>query len=224
MTKKITKEELNELQNQLSNPSGEKGKEVAKKMHESNFSMTKATIDCLNIQPKNTILELGHGNCEHLPYILNKEKELIYSGLEISKTMQLLSQNTFTDFVTLRVANFDLYDGKNIPYAKNSFDRIFTVNTIYFWENPKIFLMQIAKILKPNGKFVITFADRNFMKTLPFVQQKFTLYNETIIKQLIEKTPFSIHKITKNTEKVVSKSNENVIRKYLIVELIKTNG
>lgn len=84
--------------------------------------------------------------------------------------------------------------------------------------------MQIAKILKPNGKFVITFADRNFMKTLPFVQQKFTLYNETIIKQLIEKTPFSIYKITKNTEKVVSKSNENVIRKYLIVELIKTNG
>lgn len=85
------------------------------------------------------VLELGHGNCEYLPYILKKEKELIYSSLEISKTMQLLSQNTFTDFVTLRVAKFDLYNGKNIPYAKNSFDRIFTVNTIYFLGNPKFF-------------------------------------------------------------------------------------
>lgn len=55
MARKFTKKELIELENQLSNPSGEKGKEVAKKMYESNFSMIKATIDCLNIQPKNGI-------------------------------------------------------------------------------------------------------------------------------------------------------------------------
>ena len=32
---------------------------------------------------------------------------------------------------------FELFDGKKIHFHEKRFDKIFTVNTIYFWENPE---------------------------------------------------------------------------------------
>ena len=79
--KMITDKELQELASQLKCPNGIKGVEVADLMNETNISMTLHSIDRLNLHDNNNILELGHGNCAHLPYVLQQKNNLTYNGL-----------------------------------------------------------------------------------------------------------------------------------------------
>ena len=67
----MTENELKILAQQLSNPEGEVGKDVAKMMNETNISMTKETIKSLLLMDNEKVLELGHGNAGHLSYLLD---------------------------------------------------------------------------------------------------------------------------------------------------------
>ncbi|WP_291074742.1 MULTISPECIES: hypothetical protein [unclassified Empedobacter] len=80
--------DLQNLAEQLSCPNGDDGIEVGEQINESNFGMIKTTIDHLQLQNKEQILELGHGNCKHLLYVLNQAKDLEYIGLELSQVMK----------------------------------------------------------------------------------------------------------------------------------------
>lgn len=47
---------------------------------------------------------------------------------------------------------FELYDGSVFPFGDEGFDRLFTVNTIYFWEDPAHTLSEVHRVLKPGGR------------------------------------------------------------------------
>src|SRR5690554_7668608 len=79
--------ELKALAEQLRQPNGLKGIEIADMMNETNIKMTFHSIDHLGILDNDHILELGHGNCKHLPYVLKQKNKLTYYGLEISELM-----------------------------------------------------------------------------------------------------------------------------------------
>lgn len=215
-----TNEELRKLAEQLKNPNGCKGIEIAEMMNETNIKMTHHSIDCLEILDEDNILELGHGNCAHLPYLF-QHNNINYCGLEISELMNSEAKRINQLFVENGKADFRLYNGLNIPFQDNYFDKAFTVNTIYFWSKPKVLLTELYRILKPNGKLNITFACQNFMAQLPFTQFGFTLYNNEKIKRLITTTPFKIISSDTQTETVKSKMGEMIDRTFTTITLKK---
>ncbi|WP_192348554.1 methyltransferase domain-containing protein [Algoriphagus sp. Y33] len=56
-----------------------------------------------------------------------------------------------------------------------AFDKVFTVNAIYFWSDPVVLAREIYRVLKPDGRLVVAFAGRDFMKKLPFTDFVFLL-------------------------------------------------
>ena len=77
---------------------------------------------------------------------------------------------------SLNNAKFILAHADNLPFDNNIFDKVFTVNTIYFWENAQQILNEIRRILKPGGLFVVTLRPRYVMDQLPVVKHGFTTY------------------------------------------------
>lgn len=223
MQKQPSEIELQEIESQLRCPSGQKGVEIGEMMNETNIGMTLETIKNLNIQDKSNVLEIGHGNCGHLTKLLNQAKNITYYGLEISETMCEESKKNNSKLTKTNKIDFRLYDGNSIPFPDNSFDRIMTVNTLYFWENPVKFLNEICRVLKPEGIFILTFAHKKFMKTLPFVKQKFRLYDNEDIQKLVENVAIKLTEITEKSETVKSKTGILVERKYSMVKMKKTN-
>ncbi|WP_228448139.1 MULTISPECIES: class I SAM-dependent methyltransferase [unclassified Chryseobacterium] len=171
----MEKEELKILAQNLANPQGEKGVEIGEMMNATNIGMTLESIRTLLIEDDENILEIGHGNADHLKSILNLAKGLKYTGIDISETMHLESKRLNQKFQDQ--ADFILYEGKKLPFADKTFDKIFTVNTVYFWEDPVGFLNEIYRVLKDEGSFVLTFGQRDFMEKLPFTAYNFKLYN-----------------------------------------------
>jgi ubiquinone/menaquinone biosynthesis C-methylase UbiE len=217
----MKQEELKEIASQLKHPTGEKGIEMANMMHEVNNNMIRHAIQNLNISNGNIILELGHGNAGYLDFIFEKADRLKYYGLEISELMSQEARQKNRNFVSQKQAFFSVYDGNTIPFEAESFDKIFTVNTIYFWQDPEKFLLEIYRILKPKGTLCITFAEESFMKTLPFTQFEFELYTSEKVENLVRKTQFKIVNKETLTESIKTRTGEETERDYTTFVLEK---
>nr|WP_322623209.1 class I SAM-dependent methyltransferase [uncultured Flavobacterium sp.] len=210
------------LGQQLSCPSGEAAKEVGDMMFSSNQTMIYNTIDQLDVNKGQNILEVGFANGRHIPYLFEKETDISYTGIEISDAMIAASKEN----------NIQLSDEKKIEllktenngildFDKEAFDICYSVNTIYFWKNPLRHLIEIYRILKPKGTFALTFIDRDFGKTLEFTKQGFELPGIEEIKALLRIVDFKNIQLKEHREAAISKDGSNVIRPYYIVTSTK---
>lgn len=221
MSEKYTEDDLKNLASQLRKPTGEGGKEVAVLMNEGNIEMTKAAIKALHLKFGQTVLELGHGNADHLPLVLNEAEYLNYFGLDISETMKTEAERINQKWIDRRSAFFSLYDGLNIPFKDKTFDAIMTVNTIYFWQDPVHLLKELLRVLKPGGRLSVAFGKKSFMQNLPFVKYDFQLYSDEDFQELALKTDFSEIEIHDGTDSTISKTGEPVEREFHVVILTK---
>lgn len=217
----MEQKDLQELASQLSHPKGEKGMEIADMMNATNIGMTLHAIASLELSGNEKVLELGHGNAGHVKYVLEPHSAVRYDGLELSELMHAEAKKINHGFIETRQASFHLYDGGKIPFPDHHFDRIFTVNTIYFWADPPALLAGLYRVLKTDGRLCITFAQESFMKQLPFTAYGFELYSTGKLEKLIAKSAFRIQKIESQTEQVRSKLGDMVDREFTTVTLCK---
>lgn len=215
----MEKDELKILAQNLANPEGQKGIEIGEMMNATNIGMTLESIRTLLIDDNEHILEIGHGNAGHLKSILNIAENLKYTGIDISETMHYEAKNLNKEFENQ--ADFVLYEGRKLPFADKTFDKIFTVNTVYFWEQPVDFLNEIYRVLKDSGTFVLTFGQRDFMEKLPFTEYNFTLYNTDEMEEVVSESRFKRMKISEKDEEIKSKTGDEKIKRIYTVLTIK---
>jgi len=214
-------EALKEIAKQLSQPEGKKGIEIADMMNETNQNMTLHSIRHLNISEHDTLLELGHGNCKHLPFLLQQHFHLSYFGLETSALMHREAQQFNQALIEQQKARFYLYDGKVLPFEDNFFNKIFTVNTLYFWNDPTLMLSELYRVLQSEGRLVITYAQQDFMQKLPFTQYGFTLYDNHQLMKLIKDSPFKTAIFNSEIERISNNNGELIEREFTSCQLIK---
>ena len=181
-----------EIARMLGNPEGELGKQVAEKMNESNYNIIRWTIDRLSINDGEAILEIGFGNGSHICEVLQKGEGLSYTGVDISDTM--IKEATQRNEAMVKSGKIALHNAsvENLPFPADSFDKIFTVNTLYFWKDPEAYSKEIVRVLKPGGVFCLAIKSKSFMKELPFVQHGFTLYDQEEAIALLAASGFKI--------------------------------
>jgi ubiquinone/menaquinone biosynthesis C-methylase UbiE len=216
----MEKQDLKIVAKNLANPQGEKGIEIGEMMNATNIGMTLESIKTLLIEDNEQILEIGHGNADHVKSILNKATNIQYTGIDISETMHQEAKRLNKQFENQ--ADFVLYEGKKLPFQDKIFDKIFTVNTMYFWEQPVEYLNEIYRVMKDKGTFVLTFGQKDFMEKLPFTSFGFTLYSNSEMEEMISKSNFKRMKISEREEQIKSKtSQETITRNYTILTIKK---
>jgi len=206
---------MNEITRQLRCPEGEKGKQVATMMNRTNTTMTVHAVKQLSLKNKDHILEIGHGNAGHLPMIFAQADNLTYLGIDISPLMTSEAIAINQALVENQQATFHTYNETEIPCEDQEFDAVFSVNTLYFWKNPPLFLSEIARVMKPTARFVLTFADAQFMRTLPYVQPPiFTLYTTSQVEKLVQASPLTLQCIETKHETIENKLRQPVQRTF----------
>lgn len=212
---------LEDLAAQLRRPSGEAGLTVGHNMHESNIAMTRDAFDAVPLKYGDHILELGHGNGHHLKEVLTKAQGLHYTGLDISELMsEAASAFCTTEQVPAQYA-FEVYDGLNIPYEAERFDKVVTVNTLYFWTDPTFLLQELYRVLKPGGFCSVAFVDKASMDQLPFTEFGFTKYDRPDFENLARETLFMLPIFREARETVRNKMGQEMERDYFVALLQK---
>lgn len=213
--------DFKELAKQLSCPEGEFGIEIGQRMHENNREMVSNSIESLQLKPFEKILELGFGSALYLNSILEKAIDLQYFGIEISALMLNEAQKIHQNFMFQKKAHFQLYDGENIPFEANFFDKIMTVNTLYFWKKPEKILAELFRVLKPNGHCSICFGDKNFMENLPFTKHGFNLYEAGWLVEKAKLLGFGKIEVKNYKDSMKNMDGENFERPFYILMLSK---
>lgn len=216
----MNQEDLKNIAQQLSKPEGEAGLQIADMMNTTNFIMTSDCINQLNLREGTAVLEIGHGNCGHLKYLLEKANDLSYTGLEISSLMSEQAKEINSSLLSNKV-DFVLYDGVELPFESGNFDTVFTVNTVYFWTKPQDFLKEIYRVLNEKGTLLITMADKSFMEKLPFTKYVFNLYEIGEIEKMANNADFQLKAVKENTDEVRSKVGDLVTRTFYTLTLGK---
>jgi len=171
------KPDFEKIAAQLAKPSGAMGIEVASKMNESNGEMTRHVIDLLEIKNKELVLELGPGNARFAAYVLEKANDVQYIGADISDVMVEEAKRINQLYCNQGTATFYMVDGVSLPFEDQSIDKVFTVNTLYFWQKPLNTLEELHRVLRPGGLLCVAIRSKSFMLTLPFSKYGFTLYS-----------------------------------------------
>ena len=126
----------------------------------SNRDRNRWTIDLLNVQPHDHILELGCGPGLGLQACLKKATHGVVVGLDHSKTMldQAESRNRWAVVkgqLQLRLGSLDEFSG-----SPEQFDKIFSVNVIHFFDDKSAVVNILYAHLKPNGMVATTYMPR----------------------------------------------------------------
>lgn len=194
----MDEETIKIIAEQLRRPDGEFAVQVAEKMNEGNLLLNQYTIEALNVQPGENILEIGMANGFFVKDILSKDSSLKYSGCDYSEDMVREANSHNKTFIENGQAQFFHASADNLPFDDNTFDKIFTANAIYFWDDIPSVLSEFWRVLKPNGQVILSIRPRSVMEHIPTVKYGFALFsksdlirifsnNSYVIKNTIEK-------------------------------------
>jgi ubiquinone/menaquinone biosynthesis C-methylase UbiE len=129
--------DLQLLAAQLRKPEGVVGKQIGEVMNNGNLILNQWTIAALDLQDDDYVLEIGMGNGLFVKDIVSAKPLIRYEGLDYSQTMIDEASKINSTLVQDNKARFTLGTAGNMPFQDQSFSKIFTINTIYFWENPQ---------------------------------------------------------------------------------------
>jgi ubiquinone/menaquinone biosynthesis C-methylase UbiE len=210
-------ETLKHIAAQLRKPEGEAGKQTGERMNVGNEAMNLATIAQLHIAPDDNLLEIGMGNGYFVPQIVGVNDTVKYTGIDYSETMVeeacMLNKQQIAD----GQVQFVLGKVEGMPFEDNTFTKAFTVNTLYFWENPAQVLAELRRVLKPGGLLLITIRPKEVMENYAFTKYGFTAYSPTDAATLLTANNFTVTNIVDVEEPEVDFNGEKVKAKSIII-------
>lgn len=193
-------EQMKGIAAQLRKPHGQYADEVARKMNEANAHLNRDVIEALNLKSDDVVVEVGMGNGGFVSDVLAKGNAIKYSGCDYSHEMISAATMLNESFVQQGRAIFHETTADNLPFEHGSVDVLFTINTIYFWDNTESVLTEFRRVLRPGGKLVIGMRPRRSMERYPFTRFGFTMYSREEVVALITNAGFNVSEIIENEE------------------------
>jgi ubiquinone/menaquinone biosynthesis C-methylase UbiE len=114
-------------------------------------STIRETVKRLDIQPSDRVLDIGCGTASLFQFILGEFPNLQLIGVDISTRMLKVANDKLGQHAIFLAAQ-----AQGLPFRPDSFDIVVSCNMFHYLRRPEQCLSEIARILKPRGKVVIT--------------------------------------------------------------------
>ena len=170
-----------------------------------NVELNTLVYEALSVEKDDHALEIGFGPGTLIKKIAEHLDNGIIEGIELSKSMVATAQKKNREHINNSKVKIHLGDFDVVVLKDNCFDKIFSVNTIYFWKNPVTTISKIYRILKPGGKVVIGFHDKRDMENMSIDPDMFQYYYPHDVTELL-----SIHGSLNNIDMISKKGKQNM--------------
>ncbi|MEM9024013.1 MAG: class I SAM-dependent methyltransferase, partial [Bacteroidota bacterium] len=175
-------------------PTGEVGHQVGLRMNKGNAAMNRHALAVLDPQPNDHVLEVGMGNGLFVKNILLQDPSIRYTGFDYSELM--IAEARMNNQVFGDRARFVLGNALEMPFEAQTFTKVFTVNTLYFYEDPAATLSEYRRVLQPDGALVLAIRPKQTMESLPVTQFSFTIYSRSDLEALLTTSGFRDLEVT----------------------------
>lgn len=172
------------LGNQLKHPKGPLSKWVGMYMKKGNDEINLWTIDLLDLSINEVLLEVGIGNGSTLNRIVSNKKIRKIYGLDLSDDMIKEAEKLNKEFIEAGMIELQKGDIISLPYRESTFDKVFSVHTIYFWTDINQGLSEIHRVLRSGGKLFLSITDKSRMEQMKRTENFHLIHIEEIEKLL----------------------------------------
>lgn len=202
---------------QLRKPDGEEGIKTANWMNKGNVWMNRDAFRALAATAHDHILEIGMGNGFFVQEIVSRHPSIKYTGVDFSPTMIDEATRLNRSWIDAGQASFVLSGADSLPFGDDTFTKIFTVNTLYFWEDEKRVLEELKRVLKTGGKLIIAIRPRRLMAEYPFTQYGFRLYSTEELIALFSANGFTDIQSFEHQEPAYEHEGEKIVMENVVV-------
>jgi SAM-dependent methyltransferase len=141
---------------QFRKPSGLFGRFIGNGMARGNEYDARWTVSLLDIQPQSHVLEIGFGPGVSTQYAAEKATQGFVAGIDHSETMVQAARKRNAEAIKAGRMELKQGDVTSLPFLDESFDKVFSIHSIYFWTKPVDCLKELRRVLKPGGLLAIT--------------------------------------------------------------------
>jgi arsenite methyltransferase len=173
---------------QLSRPSGLIGAVIRHMMNRHNARMNAFAVRQLELEPSDRVLEIGFGGGVTLPSLL--DTAAFVAGVDHSCDVIDWAQRRFSKPIKSGRAEFRQGNVEALPFNTAAFDKVCTVNTVYFWASLDTGFAEIHRVLKPLGRVVVGFLPKERMDHMGMPEDIFTTRAPRDVVESLIKTGF----------------------------------
>jgi arsenite methyltransferase len=178
------------LANQLGFPSGWFGRLLLRLLNRKNAIMNDLVLSELQLPSGSRILEIGFGGGDLIDKLVKTGLPAQIAGVERSPDALTVCQHRFQRFI--QQGNVELYlaDAATLPFLDHAFNRICTVNTLYFWSDMPQVLLECRRVLIPGSKLVIGYTSKTYLERQKLAQHGFAVYEVAEVEMMMSKEGF----------------------------------
>ncbi|NGP75854.1 class I SAM-dependent methyltransferase [Balneolaceae bacterium YR4-1] len=177
---------------QLKKPSGDFAEEVGMKMNRVNKPLFDLTVETMQLQGTERLLEIGFGTGAFFKDLFKYADDLKVSGIDFSEEMVKLAQSNNKKVIDEGLLNVKWGESDDLPFSDSTFDKVYCNMVVYFWDQPGKHLSEVHRVLKPGGKFYTGIRSRESMLVFPFVEFGFNLYAAEEWKEILSENGFIV--------------------------------
>ncbi len=130
---------------QLSRPTGLIGRVIGRLMNRHNAKMNAFAVEQLALTPTDRVLEIGFGGGVALPSLIRAAAFI--GGVDRSRDCVQWANVRYSAVVKAGRAAFREGSVEAIPFETASFEKVCTVNTVYFWPSLDAGFIEIHRVL-----------------------------------------------------------------------------
>ncbi len=139
---------------QCMKPHGEEGIQTIKNMNENHKDISEFAFECINVKDEDKILDIGCGGGVNIEKFL-KITRCNVDGLDYSEISVAESTKRNQKAVDDGRCEVIQADVSSMPIDDETYDLVSAFETIYFWPDIANTFKEVARIIKPNGQFMI---------------------------------------------------------------------
>jgi ubiquinone/menaquinone biosynthesis C-methylase UbiE len=164
-------------------------------MNRGNQKINVYAVRQLSVASSDRVLEIGFGGGSTLRHLIDKGRYL--AAVDRSRVVIRRAESRFSQDVAVGKATFHEGTVDSLPFGQSSFDKILTVNTVYFWESLDSAFREIHRVVAPQGVMVVAFLPKEFMDKMGMPADIFTSRTTEEIVTAVKKAGFSDVQIPK---------------------------
>jgi len=154
-------------------------------------SLNSKALGLLALQPTDRLLEVGFGHGRTIRLAATQVPQGFVAGVDVSEDMVRMAQRRCLDVAGKGLVELIVGDSRRLRYADTSFDKVLSVPTISFWEEPLKGLCEMFRVLRPGGRLVLGFrAKSDNGSTCDFPETVYTFYSIDEVSTMLESAGF----------------------------------
>ena len=144
-----------------------------------------AALERLELGPTDHVLEVGFGPGRALERVAGMVTAGRVAGAEVSEEMIRMATRRCKRFIREGRVELRLGTAEKLPFESASFDEVYSVHTLYFWERPAEVVAELRRVLKRGGMLELCFRPRGDAGTEDFPSTVYRFYTDAEITRLL---------------------------------------